>query len=95
MLAVNGRGLRSAVIRVTFTPEGMRIRVDDNHNPEFWFEVSMDEGTLFEWVDKIADAKFADVLALVELPPGIHDTPFLDRKDGETTPPDEPGRPNG
>ena len=39
MIHVAGRGWRGGTLKLTPTANGLHVRVDDDHNPELWFEL--------------------------------------------------------
>lgn len=46
MIEIKGRGWRGGQVKITLSKSGMHIRVDDDFNPELWFEVCVPTGFL-------------------------------------------------
>ncbi len=45
---VKGRELKSPVVSVGFTGDGIVFRIDDNEQPEFWLALGVSAGEMME-----------------------------------------------
>jgi len=42
----NGRGLKKPAMGIMVTADGIKVRIDDEQNPEFWFELWVSSNAL-------------------------------------------------
>jgi hypothetical protein len=54
VIGIKGRGWRGGQVKLTPSGEGLRIRVDDDWDPELWFEVIMPAGTMVNLANAIS-----------------------------------------
>jgi hypothetical protein len=49
---IHGRGCGAPVVRIDAEPDRIGIRVDDDVNPEFWFQMELTALTLIEYLER-------------------------------------------
>lgn len=53
MIRIEGRGWRGGTVKLTPSAQGLQIRVDDDWNPELWFQVSLSAGMVVNFAGAI------------------------------------------